>query len=1278
MSKIRLAEGAAPETPATGKVYIYPKTDGKVYSKDDTGTEYDLTAGAGGESNTASNVGSVGTGIYKQKTGVDLELYKLNSTNNLLTIALDETDKIDFTFNQSNITEVGTITTGVWHGTEIDVAYGGTGASTLTDGGILLGSGTGAITAMSVLGDGEVVVGDGVGDPTVISAFTSSTGKLKHEVGGIEADISAIAKGGILAGTDDGAMGILPAGTDGYFLKRDDTQATGLAWASVSGLGDVLGPASSTDNAVARFNGTGGKNIQSSGVIIDDNDNITFGGNVDISSEISDWTIKNDEPAALEIKKGGASPTNMIKFTTTIGSEVMRFYYDVVLDGALKIKDDDNSHTLNIVWDEAETASNRTLKLAVAGGDRRVMFNEDFTIGDGYVVSITAEDTNTDIVMDNANFEVESTDTTQRNFKITSDKAGDVLLTIKENFTIGDGYAGTLTYSATGKTLTVEDNSNINQDLTTDASPTFDGLTLGVSDSGSNSLMTITGAGTGSPEGGEIRLEMAADYDTTYDFWRIDVNEDDLRFGAEGQTWVTFEADGTINVSGVTDYENLVTSDDDIPNKKYVDDYAIQDTADVIKDTHIDWGTGANQVSAVDIPIADDNSYFTGSEVETALDELGRNNAYANSPMIVTGGEVSEGTNAGTFKVNALTALLRATDSPTGELIYVTLSEQDNQSITAADTTYFVCLDYNGGSPQIVLSETNPYGTDYTQIPIGKVRKDGSNNVHYISGGFSFQDGVMKLHQRASSLRSLELNSGSVISYKADNYFTMTSGIAYGGINRITLEDYDSSVEQFIPIYRDGGGGWTEGAKRNTIDYTHYDDGDGTLGTIGNNRYGCHWVYKHIGDGDVYVVYGRGSYTLAEAQVAGEPSKPDHLTDFGLLIGKIIAPKSGGSFADIQMVTDTFFVGTSVSDHGELGGLGDDDHPQYLLADGSRDMTGDLTFEEGANRVIEVNQSSSGDGDNLSIKAGDAETGSNGNGGNLRLLTGDGDGTGEGGDIICESNMYGNGTANWVVGAGVTEDAHGKNLEIWGGEAEGAGDYNAGNLCLCAGLPANNGDDGTIYIGYSLDEASIQGEISFYDEYIFPQSDGSANQVLKTDGAGDLTFASVESLMPSASTTTAGKIEIATATEVSTGTDATRAVSPDSLAGSNIYGRKCVQIICFDYTTDNATGDGKGYFHIPASLDGMNLVAVHAEVITAGTTGTEDIQIHNVTQGVDCLSTKLSIDSGETGSDTAATPAVIDTNNDDVSENDLIRIDVDAVQTTAAKGLICTLEFQKE
>jgi hypothetical protein len=58
------------------------------------------------------------------------------------------------------------------------------------------------------------------------------------------------------------------------------------------------------------------------------------------------------------------------------------------------------------------------------------------------------------------------------------------------------------------------------------------------------------------------------------------------------------------------------------------------------------------------------------------------------------------------------------------------------------------------------------------------------------------------------------------------------------------------------------------------------------------------------------------------------------------------------------------------------------------------------------------------------------------------------------------------------------------------------------------------------------------------------------------------------------------------------------------------------------------------------------------------------------------LSTKLTIDSGETGSDTAATAAVIDTTKDDVATNDLLRIDVDATATTKAKGLIITLGFQ--
>ena len=60
-------------------------------------------------------------------------------------------------------------------GTDVPVADGGTGASTLTDGGVLLGSGTGAVTAMSVLADSEMIVGNGSTDAVAESGATLRT-----------------------------------------------------------------------------------------------------------------------------------------------------------------------------------------------------------------------------------------------------------------------------------------------------------------------------------------------------------------------------------------------------------------------------------------------------------------------------------------------------------------------------------------------------------------------------------------------------------------------------------------------------------------------------------------------------------------------------------------------------------------------------------------------------------------------------------------------------------------------------------------------------------------------------------------------------------------------------------------------------------------------------------------------------------------------------------------------------------------------------------------------
>ena len=160
-----------------------------------------------------------------------------------------------------------------------------------------------------------------------------------------------------------------------------------------------------------------------------------------------------------------------------------------------------------------------------------------------------------------------------------------------------------------------------------------------------------------------------------------------------------------------------------------------------------------------------------------------------------------------------------------------------------------------------------------------------------------------------------------------------------------------------------------------------------------------------------------------------------------------------------------------------------------------------------------------------------------------------------------------------------------------------------------------------------------------------------------------------------ATTTAPGPSELATAGEIDTGTDAARTITPDTLAGSN-FGIRYVAVQCFAPATNCSTGDGKAFFTIPSGMNGMNLISVHAAVYTAGTTGTMDIQIRRKQDSeVDMLSVKLTIDSTERRSDTAATAAVIDTANDNVTTNDSIIVDVDAVHTTPAQGLVVTMGF---
>ena len=110
------------------------------------------------------------------------------------------------------------------------------------------------------------------------------------------------------------------------------------------------------------------------------------------------------------------------------------------------------------------------------------------------------------------------------------------------------------------------------------------------------------------------------------------------------------------------------------------------------------------------------------------------------------------------------------------------------------------------------------------------------------------------------------------------------------------------------------------------------------------------------------------------------------------------------------------------------------------------------------------------------------------------------------------------------------------------------------------------------------------------------------------------------------------------------------------------FTERTLVIKCVADTIGPSVGNGITHVTIPSTLDGKNLSSAQAHVYTVGTGSTTTIQLHNLTDGQDMLSTPITIDASEKDSSTAATPSVVGSYAG-VSTADVIRIDVDVVAT---------------
>jgi|TARA_B110000438_G_scaffold286925_1_gene318676 hypothetical protein len=79
--------------------------------------------------------------------------------------------------------------------TALPVGSGGTGASSLTDGGVLLGSGTGAVTALGQATNGQLVVGSTGADPVLATLTGGANITVTNSAGGISIAASGLGSG---------------------------------------------------------------------------------------------------------------------------------------------------------------------------------------------------------------------------------------------------------------------------------------------------------------------------------------------------------------------------------------------------------------------------------------------------------------------------------------------------------------------------------------------------------------------------------------------------------------------------------------------------------------------------------------------------------------------------------------------------------------------------------------------------------------------------------------------------------------------------------------------------------------------------------------------------------------------------------------------------------------------------------------------------------------------------------------------------------------------------
>jgi len=292
------------------------------------------------------------------------------------------------------------------------------------------------------------------------------------------------------------------------------------------------------------------------------------------------------------------------------------------------------------------------------------------------------------------------------------------------------------------------------------------------------------------------------------------------------------------------------------------------------------------------------------------------------SPGRITGGTISDA-GGGTINIASGTGLIRILDDDVSDLKFFNWSASSGVSIPS-DTTRYIGVEYNSGSPQIIVKTTDTWNFDL-DFPLGiAINESGTlyiqNSPMWVGGSIT---NVIERFSGTFPLQRDEKTGGLILGETGTRNITVSAGKLWDRLNEFDITAKNTSTgSTFDRYYKNGSGGFTKQSAQTQWDNLSYDNGTGTLATLTILYYAVQWFYI-CDDNTLISIYGTNQYlTSALANNEGVPSQvPARCQKTGRLIGRFVFQKSASSATAIQSVFDTVFNSSIVSSHNNLSGL---------------------------------------------------------------------------------------------------------------------------------------------------------------------------------------------------------------------------------------------------------------------------------------------------------------------------------------------------------------------